>query len=424
VKEEEDGEEEQVVEEEVVVEEGGGEEEQVEQVVVEEDEGGKKEVIVEEDGEEEGSEEEGSEEEGSEEEGSEEDDHQGESDEAESEFDEGEVQADEDRKNQSEQTLTGKLTQNNQTAKPPQNNQTANPPQKNPNPKPPQNNQTAKPPQKNQTAKPPQKNPNPKPPQNNQKAKPPEKSTRLDPIETTQQRQNQSQNVPVAGPVSPRPNPAQTQRKQKPQPDPPQPDLDSALAPIMSSIQQMNANPALKIVFHQYRATDPNTDYINMIKNPNYDNALFIFNDNEEQFNAYLKGEPYGLQNGGNNAGIRQFRAARNKPLPNIRVAGIPTGRLTGMVGYKDLKKDAKAKTAIDTSIRLIYQLLCSNQYDKLIIPSSWHKETKKYQLGAAIFGVGDAVKEYIFDELAQIVNMYKDFVNNSAERWVNPPRR
>ena len=192
-----------------------------------------------------------------------------------------------------------------------------------------------------------------------------------------------------------------------------------ALIQIVNSIQKIEAKPKLQIVFHQYRANDPNTDYVNMIKNPTYNNALFIFNDNEEAFESYLRNEKDGFKKGGNNAKIRPFRRKRNE-LPNIRVAGIPTGR--GGKGYTNVTKDSKAKTAIDTSIRLIFELLLSNQYDKLIIPSSWDKVTKKFKLGTAIFGVGDAVTKYIFDELETIVNIYHHF-NSEAERWVNPPQ-
>ena len=73
-------------------------------------------------------------------------------------------------------------------------------------------------------------------------------------------------------------------------------------------------------------------DFAWMITRPEYADALFVFNDNEEQFRAFQR-DPTGgagLSPGGGNATVRPYRGA-DPP----RAAGIPTGQ--GGQGYARL---------------------------------------------------------------------------------------
>jgi hypothetical protein len=60
-----------------------------------------------------------------------------------------------------------------------------------------------------------------------------------------------------------------------------------------------------------------------MIEQPDWADALFVFNDNEEQFRAYRRdpADPRGCTRGGGNAAIRPYRCTEPP-----RAAGIPTG--------------------------------------------------------------------------------------------------
>jgi hypothetical protein len=102
-----------------------------------------------------------------------------------------------------------------------------------------------------------------------------------------------------------------------------------------------------------------------MLKQQTYDDALFIFNDNEEQFRAFIAlkssdepnsaGQLEGLacQAGGGNAKIRPYQCQ-----PGSRVAGIPTG--TGGVGYASVDTP-KAKESIDLAVANIRELVQTN---------------------------------------------------------------
>jgi hypothetical protein len=63
-----------------------------------------------------------------------------------------------------------------------------------------------------------------------------------------------------------------------------------------------------------------------------YADALFVFNDNEEQFRAHRQdpGDPRGCARGGGNAAIRPYQCAEQ-----VRAAGIPTG--VDRAGYPQL---------------------------------------------------------------------------------------
>ena len=65
--------------------------------------------------------------------------------------------------------------------------------------------------------------------------------------------------------------------------------------------------------------------------------ALFIVNDNKEQFDAYVVGEASRFSAGNRNAAIRPLR----KQMP-LYVAGIPKGKRGR--GYSELDATTKSK--------------------------------------------------------------------------------
>jgi len=128
-------------------------------------------------------------------------------------------------------------------------------------------------------------------------------------------------------------------------------------------------------------------DYRWMVKQLQFARALFIFNDNEEQFDAYVAGEASGFTAGGGNAAIRPLR----RPSPP-RAAGVPTGKHGR--GYSSL--DAQTKTKIDQALTIIRDLVKSGNYDQIVIPESKKGNT----LGTGIFVVAPEVRDYIFEQL------------------------
>ena len=70
-------------------------------------------------------------------------------------------------------------------------------------------------------------------------------------------------------------------------------------------------------------------EFVFMLNQSQHSKTLFVFNDNEEQFDAFVRGESSGFSTGGGNAVVRPFRE-----LQPPRSAGIPTGSLVGG-GYR-----------------------------------------------------------------------------------------
>ena len=132
-------------------------------------------------------------------------------------------------------------------------------------------------------------------------------------------------------------------------------------------------------------------DFAWMQLQPEYAKSLFVFNDNEEQFDAFLVGKANGFTAGGGNAIARPWR----KSSPP-RSAGIPTGRQN--TGYKTL--DTPVKTKIDQALDVITLLTSSGEYDRVVFST----DSSCSMLGTGIFSVSDDVRIYIF---LRLINIY-----------------
>ena len=143
----------------------------------------------------------------------------------------------------------------------------------------------------------------------------------------------------------------------------------------------------------QFSRAGADGDFGWMIERPEYADALFVFNDNEEQFAAYVENPSggAGCSRGGGNAVIRPYRCA-DPP----RAAGIPTG--SGGAGYPSLT-DA-VRHVIDEAIGVVKELLASGRYERVI-----YSATADGGLGTGIFSVGEDVKRYIVGELRKLAD-------------------
>ena len=128
-------------------------------------------------------------------------------------------------------------------------------------------------------------------------------------------------------------------------------------------------------------------DFSWMEKRPEHADTLFIFNDNEEQFLFFVRGETFGFSAGGGNAAIRPLRG-EDPP----RAAGVPTGR--DQRGYQNL--DGPTKAVIDQSLAVIQELVNTERYKRLIFSKDKELDT----LGTELYGPVDEVKQYIYDQL------------------------
>ena len=149
--------------------------------------------------------------------------------------------------------------------------------------------------------------------------------------------------------------------------------------------------PPMKIQKVKSVFTSPETegDFAWMIEQPKYAQSLFIFNDNETQFNAFHANQPTGLYAGGGNAVVRPFQGGSHP-----RAAGIPTG---DGAGYQHLS--AHVKGIIDQALDYIENLLKSGRYNEIVFCTDPTGQT----IGTGIFNTAPAVTNYIFQGLMGI---------------------
>ena len=124
-------------------------------------------------------------------------------------------------------------------------------------------------------------------------------------------------------------------------------------------------------------------DFNWMIKQPEFDDILFIFNDNEEYHNTNVKG--------GGNAIIRKYNKYNTKLL-KPRSVGIPTGTLK-YGGYNELNEHTKKQ--IDLAIDEIKEIIIKFNYKKIC-----YSINKNGSFGTSIFDVDEKVKEYILNKI------------------------
>ncbi|MCB1741457.1 MAG: hypothetical protein KDK91_13870 [Gammaproteobacteria bacterium] len=141
--------------------------------------------------------------------------------------------------------------------------------------------------------------------------------------------------------------------------------------------------PGIRLVASVFERRNAEGDFAWMIEQPEYARALFVFNDNEGQFEALLAG----LAAGGGNAIIRPYQAGRP------RAVGVPTGP-----GYDRLRPEVQA--VIDRALARIGELVGCGDYDRLIYSAD---PSDPALLGHGIFEVGQDVRAYIVEGLRRI---------------------
>ncbi len=136
-----------------------------------------------------------------------------------------------------------------------------------------------------------------------------------------------------------------------------------------------------------------NMDFENLMNYEFADKALFIFNDNEDHHNTYIRG--------GGNAAMRIYN--KYSPMDIPISAGIPTGKHGG---YENLEE---CKNIIDCSIKEIEELIEKYKFDTLIYSVNSYDSPL---IGTGIFEVSDDVLQYI-------TNCILSFICNDGEYYI-----
>ena len=152
----------------------------------------------------------------------------------------------------------------------------------------------------------------------------------------------------------------------------------------------------MQVIPNMFRSPGEEGDFGWMITQSEYDDALFVFNDNQEQFLDYLKDATPGSSGcaaGMNNAAIRPYQCA-DPP----RAAGVPTG--SHGVGYSET--DAPGQTRHRRRVRRHQgEVRASGSYQRIYYSAA----NAEGDLGTGVFKVGDDVKKYIVQELRKLAD-------------------
>ena len=145
----------------------------------------------------------------------------------------------------------------------------------------------------------------------------------------------------------------------------------------------------VRVIGSVFQGAGMEGDFGWMIEQPEYADALFVFNDNEEQFLEHQRdpASSLGCAAGGGNAIIRPYQC--KEPA---RSTGIPTG--SNGKGYDRMTADVRG--TIELAFYVIEALIATGQYRRIIYSAA----NDAGELGTGIFQVGNDVKAYIVGKL------------------------
>lgn len=129
-------------------------------------------------------------------------------------------------------------------------------------------------------------------------------------------------------------------------------------------------------------------DFLWMLRQQEYSDAFFVFNDNQEQYQIHRDNpkSSYGCAAGGGNASIRPYQCE----VPP-RAGGVPTG--ANGAGYASLEQEVK--TIIDEAVAAIDKICKEHNINRL-----YYNSDINGSLGTGVFKVGEDVKAYIVKSL------------------------
>jgi hypothetical protein len=148
----------------------------------------------------------------------------------------------------------------------------------------------------------------------------------------------------------------------------------------------------MKVVGSVFKGRDRIGDFGWMIQQAEFQDALFIFNDNEEQFLEHQRNpkSTFGCAQGGGNAIIRPYQC-----LSTPKASGIPTGKQGR--GYSQLTPEVQQM--INDAIQVILKLLETGGYQRVFYSAA----NAQGDLGTGIFEVGSDVKSYVTQQLKSL---------------------
>jgi hypothetical protein len=144
----------------------------------------------------------------------------------------------------------------------------------------------------------------------------------------------------------------------------------------------------LRVCAFVFEGLSKDGDFLWMIQQSEFQDVLFVFNDNEQQFYQH-RDRPYdstsdACEAGGGNAIIRPFQCKRPQ-----HASGIPTGP-----GYDHLTPHVQA--VVDDAVEQIAEVLSREKLKRIF----YNSKSDAGDLGYGIFQTGDDVRRYIVAKL------------------------
>ena len=172
---------------------------------------------------------------------------------------------------------------------------------------------------------------------------------------------------------------------------------------------------AVEIKSIQFKNVGEYGDFEWMILNPDYEDVLFIYNDDIESVDKYQKGK--------GNAIIRPYNL-NNPKIDKPRSAGIPTGSRRLKKGFESLNEETKK--IIDSSINIIKDIIVRHGY-KIVMYSG----NKDGVIGSSIFTINKDVKNYITEQIQSLksfkcsdfiekIDDYKEYIIMLLKELIN----
>jgi hypothetical protein len=153
-------------------------------------------------------------------------------------------------------------------------------------------------------------------------------------------------------------------------------------------VEFLETKETVKVIGTVYKKNGIIGDFNWMIGSGEYEDALFIFNDDEKSHKWKKAGR--------GNAVIRKYNIHALPDRP--RSVGIVTG--TYRTGYSELTDEVKER--IDECFEEAKQILIKHKYTKLY----YSAKTENGQLGTSLFQVNSVVIQYITDKIHSLSSL------------------
>lgn len=168
------------------------------------------------------------------------------------------------------------------------------------------------------------------------------------------------------------------------------------------------ASSSLAVVPAVFRKKGEDGDYQWMIKQAQYDDALFVFTEN------FLDSMRIDAEAGGGTACIRPFSMYHGADTANVRAVGVPTGWSVETGGFAYFDK-AEVRRAIDLAFdRILVLLKTTHAHIRRVIYSADAQDPSIIGTGIFAKTVSSTVVQYISERIRELPRAHTPYIDTS----------